>query len=390
MRHAKPGTSIILREGEWRDAQIILKAQGAPQQPITLKAAVPGKTILTGSSTLRLAGEYLVIEGLSFLDPDPKVSDLIQFRNDSDELALHCRMTNCSVICERSTSDGRESRWINVYGSDNRVDHCAFEGKSGKGAMFVVWLDQNSGGRHRIDHNYFGPREELGKNGGETIRVGDSKTADIDAACIVERNLFEKCNGETECISNKSSGNVYRDNTFLEVSGSLTLRHGNRCLVERNVFIGNKAAGTGGVRIVGEDHVVRGNYFENLTGDDARAAICLMMGIPNSPANRYRQIKNVTIEGNSIVSCKHSILIGLSDDKKATLAPETTVFRGNQVSSPKGPVVEARCNLTGITWETNRFASGTLGIPERAGIVQASVDIAPLWPLARVEVGPSW
>ena len=102
--------------------------------------------------------------------------------------------------------------------------------RPGKGPTFVVWLGDGNEGRHQIDHNYFGPREKLGKNGGETIRVGDSKTAMLTGGCVVEKNLFEKCNGETECISNKSCGNIYRDNTFLEVSGTLTLRHGNGCI----------------------------------------------------------------------------------------------------------------------------------------------------------------
>ena len=55
----------------------------------------------------------------------------------------------------------------------------------------------------------------------ETIRIGDSQTSLLMGGCVVEKNLFEKCNGEAECISNKSCGNIYRENTFLEVSGTL-------------------------------------------------------------------------------------------------------------------------------------------------------------------------
>lgn len=388
-RRVNPGDNIVLSEGEWRDALIVLQARGTLEQPVTLRAAVAGKTILTGRSSIRLAGQYLVIDGLSFRDPDPEVSDLIQFRNDSDELASYCRMTNCAVVSERRGSSTRESRWVGVYGNDNQVDHCSFVGKPGKGATFVVWLGDASDGHHRIDHNYFGPRELLGKNGGETIRVGDSKTAELDARCIIESNLFERCNGETECISNKSCRNVYRENTFLEVSGSLTLRHGNGCLVEKNVFIGNKAQGTGGIRIVGEDHVIRGNYLQDLTGDDARAAICLMMGIPNSPANRYRQVKGAVIEDNSIVNCKHPILIGLSDDENAILPPRSTVFQGNKVESPKYLILEARCSLDGIQWTANSF-TGKLGTAPEDGINEPGGTVRDLKPISRSAVGPAW
>ena len=66
-----------------------------------------------------------------------------------------------------------------------------------------------------------------------------------------------------------------------------------------------------------------------------RSAICFMMGIPNSPAHRYLQVKRARVENNSIVNCKHSLLIGLSDDKNATLPPVETVIRGNRILSPK-------------------------------------------------------
>jgi len=387
---AQPGDALILPEGEFKDVELLFVGRGLKEAPITLKAATPGKTLFTGKSTLRLSGEYLVIEGLHFKEPDPQISDLILFRKDSKTLASHCRLTNCAITSTLKEDGKQECRWLGLYGQANRVDHCVFDGKTGKGTTFVVWLGKEGDGGHQIDHNYFGPREKLGKNGGETIRLGDSKTSMMTGGCIVEHNLFEKCNGEAECISNKSCGNIYRENTFLEVSGTLTLRHGNGCTVERNVFIGNEVNGTGGVRVIGEDHTVKGNYFENLTGDDARASICLMMGIPNSPANRYFQVKRTKIIGNIIVNSEHPILIGLEDDQTATLAPVDTVFEDNKVSSPKHTVVEARCDLSGITWKGNIFNGKELGIPATKGIELTEPKISPLKAITRAEVGTKW
>jgi poly(beta-D-mannuronate) lyase len=221
-------------------------------------------------------------------------------------------------------------------------------------------------------------------------RLGDSKTSMMTAACIVEHNLFEKCNGEAECISNKSCGNLYRENTFLEVGGTLTLRHGNGCTVERNAFIGNEVNGTGGIRIIGEDHLVRDNYLENLTGDKARSSICLMLGVPNSPANRYFQVQRAKITGNTLVNCEHPITIGVSDGKDASLAPIDTVFEGNQIASPKHTLIEALCDLGGITWKANTVAVKDLGIPATAGIELGEPKIAKLKPIARSEVGATW
>lgn len=390
LKSAQPGDNLILPEGEWRDAEINFTGKGTKDAPITLKAATPGKTVITGKSTLRIGGEHLVVEGLLFKDPDTSVSDLILFRKDSKNLAQHCRMTNCAIISTLPPAGAQDCRWFGLYGVGHRVDHCSFQGKTGKGTTFVVWLGQEGDGHHQIDHNYFGPREKLGKNGGETIRVGDSKTSMLKAECLVEHNLFEKCNGEVECISNKSCGNIYRENTFLEVGGTITLRHGNGCTVEKNVFIGNEVNGTGGIRIIGEDHIVRGNHLENLTGDEARSGICFMMGIPNSPANRYFQVKRALVADNTFVNCEHSIYIGLNDDPNGILPPVETAISGNQISALKHTLIEAKCALDGITWKGNLFSGKELGIPTTPGIETSEPKITALKPLTRAEVGHGW
>ncbi len=67
---------------------------------------------------------------------------------------------------------------------------------------------------------------------------------------IVENNVFDRCDGEVEIISNKSNGNIYRGNLFLRSRGALTLRHGDDTLVEGNVFRGDGKDFTGGIRVI--------------------------------------------------------------------------------------------------------------------------------------------
>ncbi|HEY1080840.1 MAG TPA: polysaccharide lyase 6 family protein [Prosthecobacter sp.] len=398
VKAAEPGDRIVMREGEWKDAVLEFTGRGTVQAPITLCAATPGKTVLTGASGLRMAGEHLVVQGLWFQNPDPSVGDTVEFRTDSKTLARHCRLTQCAITLEPALASraDKESRWLGLYGSDNRVDRCLLQGKVTKGTTLVVWLGGENLGRHVIEENYFGPREKLGKNGGETIRVGDSKTSMQEARCIVRKNLFEKCDGEAECISNKSCGNLYQDNTFLEVSGTLTLRHGNGCTVENNAFYGNHARGTGGIRIIGEDHVVRGNYLEKLAGDNARCGITFMLGIPDSPENGYFQVKRARVENNTLVDCEHPVLIGMEGDKVSdtpSLAPVDTVLTGNFILAPKAqPVVEVRCDLAGVRWENNIFKGKNAGIAESTpGILwNQEPEIQVLKPLARASVGPQW
>lgn len=351
------GDTIILQDGTWADARLKIHASGTAEKPVTIKAQTPGKVVFTGDSRIALAGEHIVVDGLWFQNPTGE--EAIELRIDSDELANDCRITNCAVTNELQTAPGQSARFVSIYGARHRVDHCYIAGKTSQGTTVVVWLSNEAKeqGKHQIDHNHFGPRQKLGKNGGETIRIGDSKTSMQTAACVVEHNLFEKCDGEAECISNKSCGNFYRCNTFKGVSGTLTLRHGNKCVVQDNVFLGEKAKGTGGVRIIGEDHLVTGNLFEGLDGDDERSALCIMLGIPDSVPNGYFQVKRAQVKGNTFVNCEHNILIGMQGDKKATLPPVETEITGNSIVTSKGEAFEIKCAVGGVVMEGNETGS---------------------------------
>lgn len=347
------GDTLILNDGTWADAQLKLHAEGTAAQPVTIKAQTPGKVIFTGTSRLSVGGSHIIVDGLWF--QNPTAEQVIELRKDSKQLASDSRITNCAVTNDTQITSTASSQFVSIYGARNRVDHCYIAGKTTQGTTMVVWLSNESTdqGKHQIDHNHFGPRQKLGKNGGETIRLGDSKTSMQTASCIVEHNLFEKCDGEAECISNKSCGNLYRHNTFKGVSGTLTLRHGNKCIVSENVFDGTGAKGAGGVRVIGEYHIVEGNHFENLTGDNERSALCIMLGIPDSPANGYFQVKHAEITQNTFVNCAHNILIGMSGDKKATLPPVETRISDNDIDTSKGEAFEIKCPVDGVTTKNN-------------------------------------
>ena len=218
------GDTIVLTNGIWSDIDLRFEElPGTLNQPIHIRAESVGKVVMTGAVKFRVSGTHVVISGLRFSDPS-EVSDVFELRTHSQRHAHKCRVTDCWF--EQTKDTGKfESRWLNVYGTGNRIDHCYFEGKRTQGPTLVVWVaDQTE--KHRLDHNHFGPRPKLGKNGGETIRVGTSDTSEFDCSTIVEENFFDRCNGEGEIISNKSCGNVYRHNLFERCEGALTLRHG--------------------------------------------------------------------------------------------------------------------------------------------------------------------
>lgn len=237
MNGLQPGDIITMANGTWDSQQIEFETDGTESAPVTLRAETAGEVILKGTSWLEISGEWLIVDGLCFKDGYSSGKQIIEFRGDNGR-AHNCRLTNSAIIDYNPNDKDTDYKWVGMYGQNNRVDHCHFEGKTHSGTTFVIWLSssEDRNNHHRIDHNYFGPRPDLGYNGGETIRVGTSAHSMEDSFSLFEYNVFEECDGETEIISNKSCENTYRYNTFRKSIGTLTLRHGNRCYVYPNYF----------------------------------------------------------------------------------------------------------------------------------------------------------
>src|SRR5207244_1424879 len=130
--------------------------------------------------------------GLSFPDSNSK-DDVIQIKGSGN------RVTDCAVVAPH-----RAGVFVHfMTGQHNRLDHCYFEGHDPEGVRLQVEVEDTPN-EDRIDHNHFGPRPPLGRNGGETIRIGYSYQQTKNSRTIVEHNLFERCDGEIEVISSKS------------------------------------------------------------------------------------------------------------------------------------------------------------------------------------------
>jgi poly(beta-D-mannuronate) lyase len=333
-------------------------------------AETAGNVFLTGNSVLGFSGEYIIVEGLYFKDGDPGSSHVISFRTSSSNLAYNCRVTNCAIKDHNPANNKTDNKWVSIYGQNNQVDRCSFENKNNSGTLLVVWLKSGVAANHIIKDNFFGYRNanldsngnEL--NGQEIIRIGDSSTSMTTASVLVSGNYFEHCNGEIEIISNKSGGNLYTNNIFYECKGMLTLRHGNDCTVEGNFFFGNDVSNSGGVRIIGENHVVYNNYFENLGGNNYRSAICLVRGKENSALNEYFQVKNALVAFNTIVNCKQAFSVNYNSNSSYSMPPIGSTIAHNHVynetSVNKISVIvhtEHDENLD-VTWKNNLMNQG--------------------------------
>jgi poly(beta-D-mannuronate) lyase len=313
------GDAVVMTDGEWKDQGIRFRATGTAEKPITLRAENPGKTLLTGESSLTIEGEHVVVSGLN-------VKEGRKATNGIFVAGKYCRLTECSV------SDSTYKFFVHLAGAENRMDHCYLAGKTSESPTLQIEAESKPN-HHLIDHNHFGPRPPLGRNGGETMRVGYSWQSMSNSATVVEYNLFDGCDGELEIISNKSCGNAYRNNTFLDCAGMLTLRHGNGCVVENNFFIAHHKRGSGGIRVIGEDHKIVNNYIDGVY----QGGIWITSGIENSPLKGYFRARNVLIAFNTIVDSRGPCIdlsAGMGTSQR-TLYPENITIANNLFSVPE-------------------------------------------------------
>jgi poly(beta-D-mannuronate) lyase len=375
-RNLQPGDTIVLANGEWRDFEIVIDGQGEPDRPVTLKAETKGEVIVTGRSNLRIAGEHIVVSGLVFTNGHSPTNTVISFRRSKERLASHSRVTEVVVDHFNNPERHEIDFWVMMYGKNNRFDHNHLEGKSNAGVTMAVRLDAEASqnNHHRIDHNYFGPRQVLGSNGGETLRIGTSKYSLTDSFTTVENNYFDRCNGEVEIISNKSGRNLFRNNVFFESRGTLTLRHGNDNVVEGNVFLGNGVDHTGGIRVINKRQTVRNNYLSGLTGHRFGGALVIMNGVPNSPINRYHQVEDSVVENNTILDSDHIELAAGSDEERSAV-PLSTVFRNNLiVNSTSRDSIAVHDDVSGIRF-SNNVVDGVASVPNEQGFESRQVRL---------------
>ena len=194
----------------------------------------------------------------------------------------------------------------------------------------------------------------------ETIRLGFSGDQNRPAKCVVEHNLFLRCNGENEIVSNKSSYNRYTASTFQQCNGALVLRHGHHTTVNGNFFLGDGAKDAGGIRINDSHHRIFNNYMQDLTGTTWNAALSIEGGKKPSggDSNGYQAVDDIAIVHNSIVNCAKSIFLNNKHGKRAP----TGVVANNLVfvDDTKKKLVDANLPTNGLSWSQNLFFGAEL------------------------------
>ncbi|MFZ4622403.1 MAG: chondroitinase-B domain-containing protein, partial [Bacteroidota bacterium] len=124
IRSAVPGSHIILKDGEWRDAVIDFNASATSLLPVVIQAQTPGRVVLTGSSMITFSKPYLIVDGITFRNGSINTGSVITFNSD------YCQLTNSAIINYNPDDFDTKYYWVYFHGNYNRVDHSFFTGKN--------------------------------------------------------------------------------------------------------------------------------------------------------------------------------------------------------------------------------------------------------------------
>lgn len=382
------GDTVVVHDGIYENLGTkTINGSGTQANSIVIRAENPGSVAFAGTTRIVIAGSWITLAGFRFDGetapggmPAAEKWGIVQTAPGSED----CRITNCMFRdFNAGAMSGNTYYWLVIQGYRHAIDHNSFEGKTTLGATVVFATpesDKSIPRNHRFAFNYFGPRTIIGDNGYEGIRVGDSSHQGWNMASIFEFNYFYRAiygAGEPELISNKSANNHYRCNTFVENRGQLCLRHGDNCLVEGNFFFGANLPDSGGVRIIGQNHTVQNNYFQDIGGSGVTSTIVVQKGDPGWPASddasTYEAADNAKIVHNIFLNCKQPFFLGRNSSGARAIDPVGVKLRYNivQSSSSGGPVFEIDYSTAAIGFRSNfvYHPSSNYGVTGLSGVI---------------------
>lgn len=351
LRDLKPGMTVDIPDGTYttKGCRTLQGVRGTEEMPIIIRTKNRGKVTIVGEAGFIFRDcEHLVLEG-------------VVFENDADQQCV--MLENCKYVrVTRNVFQPKEhpkprhwEHWVTVDGArsgHNRIDRNRFERKVNRGSPLFVRGDDTAlvcSQHDRVDHNHFRDVVYANReNGHETIRTGgnDLGASGQSSFTIIEHNLLERCSGEDEIISIKSSDNILRNNTLINCRGAICMRLGNRGVISGNVIIASEEGpGFGGIKLFGFEHKVTDNHLSGLTGTKHEAPFSLIPGMHNTPTTenigkKYDDMTaaaptRCTISNNTWVDCSALQFGYEKEDKKWPLSPNGCVFTNNRVIRTK-------------------------------------------------------
>lgn len=359
---ALPGDRIVVKNGQYSaDSHVVISSRGTASSPIVIAAESVGGAEIAGNRGFRLDGAHdVTIHGFEFThsqdnaattdDMAVRCNDCRNVRFSGNVFALTTAYTGQS---DGAFLDRYHSDWLGITGSsfNIRIDHNVFQNKTTRGVFLLVLGEGNRIAQNTIvDHNRFSDHSYQHGNGGECVRVGFSGMGTSTSYSIFEYNTFERCNGDSEAISVKSSNNIFRYNTFKNNYGSLVFRHGSDNVADGNIFVD----GRNGIRAYGANQVIINNYFDNnpVTAIGVSNPIVIGRATVSDDLNEanaeYSQSRNILIAHNTLVGNRVNIVIGAFS---GSYLPEDITVVNNIITSNAGNLVQV---LNGsVTFDNN-------------------------------------
>ncbi len=431
LKAAGAGDVVTLGKGTWTDLHLAIARGGKAENPLVLRAEVPGETILNGTSTLAINAPYVTVDGLFFYQGALSRDSVIGFNSH------HGIVRNTAVVDYNPAAFETKYYWVFFSGDHNLVERCYFKGKNNLEPLIGNAIDDS---RHnRVVRSSFKNIPYADGNGREILRVwgsGKFDAGDKDGAFFtIEENLFDAAHGEgTEIISLKSNYNQVLNNTVVATRGGLNIRQGSHNLVKGNVILGRGVEGAQGLRMSGLHNTVQGNYVSGCefglrvsTGEYIASALTPSYEPKIKPGAKgranaegriatYPQVKDLTLADNVTVNITGADLeMGFAfkrhwPEAQMVLLPESCLITGNRFVRPRGgesvigfvaesdPLL-ARFQFTPNRYQANRLVGGRTAYAPAASGCQA--ETLPLgWTeiaeqsgfkvLTADDVGPAW
>lgn len=329
----QPGDELILHEGVYsQNGRRAVTAKGTAERPIIIRAAQPGKVLLT-----RPADNIDRHNNIEFVDCSHLIVRGLRFQGGSSGVRFirgdHVTFEQCEIF---------------------RTGNNALTMNSGNCDSFII----------RRNHIHHTGLSTSGNPEGEGMYIGCHSGSCRTTNTLVEGNyihhLRSTSNGGNDGIEIKvgSYGNIIRDNVIHDTNigrqypGIFVYGGGPKVnIVEGNVIW---RAGEG-IQVV-SDAIVRNNIIFN----------CSVNGITAAPHGAVSRMRNVTIVNNTIVNHPRGVRIRWS---KA----ENMVFSNNAIYCPGSTAVDAAGigearfsanyiagSLNGATIDGTRFCDGGL------------------------------
>ncbi len=309
--NANTSTKIVMANGTYTSSMIL----SGNSAPVCIQASTQNQAQMQNKITL--SGNNITIDGFLLNGSNGRV-----YNTGTDN-----RVTKCTW------DDSDAAYWIESLGDAFRfeIDSNTFKNKTNnpnisRGTLLRLetYTTETTPSAYHIHHNYFyNILRGSGAHGWETIQLRNNHTATDwsgpsehgysgplgdNQNIIIEYNLFEEANGESELISVKTHGVTINNNTFKNSYGGILLRQGHNTHVHNNYIIGNAGSGSGGIQFYGSNQHIHHNYIEKVTMQYA-SAIEALNGGDNGEEYLWPAL-NHNVHDNYITDCDYGMQYG--------------------------------------------------------------------------------